>query len=222
MKNLKVKNLIYLIIGVFLIVFLTLIIIFSKNNKKKDFLEKNDFENSNMVEIGHSNLKSEDRYTKILDYLKKREQLIIEKDKLKENKNLKNSIIKKLEEEGIKVQTTEVINELKKQNLLLNDDQYIEEEKVLKIGKLGNNKYSFEIIIPSINEILEKEAIRVEKDRMIPYEEYLKLKGEKETTNKENTNRENLEKQETKTEIESNPEIKSENNTETETEKEID
>ena len=102
-----------------------------------------------------------------------------------------------IKKEGIKADIIELLVELRKEELLIGDDAYLKDSNTLKIGKLGDNTFSYEIKIKSTQEIIEQEIKNEKEDVMIPLSEYLnkqeaeKKKEENKTDNTEENKTDN-------------------------------
>lgn len=196
-KNKNIRNI--LIISAILILTTFFVIILFNNAKKNKASTEGIEEIQEEVEKGSTALQAKKRYDLILQKLAKRELLIIEEEKFNNMKINSDARLKVLKEEGIKKDILEMLIEFKKEKLLLGDDIYIEESNMLKIGKINENTFSYEIKIKSIEEILSEESKRTEKEVMIPLKEYTD-KIKEDIPNNENTETEKNKEPENTTE----------------------
>lgn len=210
-SNIMSKKKYILIALVILILTIVLVLVLFNNAKNKKKID-NKNESELILEKGSTSLASKERYELILIELEKRETLIIEKDKLKDKEEKTNAKILALEKEGIKTDILETVYRLKEKELLLGDDLLIEDkdagEYILKIGKLKDKTFSYELRIKNVPEILKAEKLIQSTELLIPLEEYnKKLKQEKE---KEEQNNNEEDEDKTDNEEEDNSEEKEE------------
>ena len=142
---------------------------------------------SEVLEKGISESGSKGRYNLVLAEVKKREELIVLENNSDNKRNL--NLIQKLKDENIKVDIKEFVNELKKKDLLTDEDQFYEEENKIFIGRIENNKYAYEIAIKSTEDVLKEALIKEENDKFRPLSEYKSTMDEvdKIVDNKEET-----------------------------------
>ncbi len=179
--NLKdTKSKVLILIGIVLVTTIIISILF-KTPKKEVISEDQPInENKITLDTGSTKLKSNERYNLILEKLAKREELINLEDKYNNKKIKTNARIEELKKDGIRTDIIELLSELKKEELLEGDDKFFEDSNILKIGKIGDESFSYEIKIKSIEEILKQEVKREEQEEMIPLSEYVKQKEKEE------------------------------------------
>lgn len=196
-KTITIKTLLVILITIILTTIITYTL-FNILSKEKDSNDLNETEK--ILDTGKTFSQARERYIEILEILEKRELLIIEQDKLRKKEIQSDYKIQELKQEGIKTDVLALIYELKDRDLLKDDDVYLylkeTDENILKIGKIDNNTFSYEVKIKSIAEILGEEAKRKQNDVMIPLSEYLKQKEKEQGKEEETEDKEQEQEQE--------------------------